>query len=98
VSALANPKSSTGRLDVFTRLIADNSDVFDNVPAATTGTLYRDFAVQLQHPRAPGIETSIKSDSPSNPANREDDEVHVVGHELRERHKTFTAGRWEIKS
>src|SRR5471032_2579416 len=29
ISALANPKSSTGRLDIFTRLIADHSDVFD---------------------------------------------------------------------
>jgi len=40
ISALANPKSSTGRLDVFTRLIADNSEVFDNVPGGYEGKIY----------------------------------------------------------
>ncbi len=34
ISALANPKSSTGRLDIFTRLITDRSDVFDRVARA----------------------------------------------------------------
>ena len=29
ISAAANPKSSTGRLDVFTRVIADNAQEFD---------------------------------------------------------------------
>src|SRR5829696_2343905 len=32
IAAIANPKSSTGRLDIFTRLIADRSEIFDNVP------------------------------------------------------------------
>ena len=32
ISAAANPKSSTGRLDVFTRVIADNAQEFDQVP------------------------------------------------------------------
>jgi dCTP deaminase len=40
IVALANPKSSTGRLDVFTRLIADKSDVFDSVPGGYSGKLY----------------------------------------------------------
>ena len=31
ISATANPKSSTGRLDVFTRVIADRSHGFDQV-------------------------------------------------------------------
>ena len=31
IAAFANPKSSTGRLDVFTRLIADRQDAFDCV-------------------------------------------------------------------
>jgi dCTP deaminase len=44
VSALANPKSSTGRLDVFTRLIADNSDVFDNVPGGYKGKIYTEIS------------------------------------------------------
>jgi dCTP deaminase len=38
--ATANPKSSTGRLDVFTRLIADNTDSFDYVPPRYEGPLY----------------------------------------------------------
>src|SRR3954471_23192190 len=40
IAAVANPKSSTGRLDVFTRLIADHSDVFDSVPGGYAGPLY----------------------------------------------------------
>ncbi len=40
ISALANPKSSTGRLDIFTRVIADGADRFDFVPAAYEGKLY----------------------------------------------------------
>jgi dCTP deaminase len=44
VSALANPKSSTGRLDVFTRLIADYSDMFDNVPGGYHGPIYTEIS------------------------------------------------------
>jgi dCTP deaminase len=44
VSALANPKSSTGRLDVFTRLIADYSDVFDSVPGGYQGKIYTEIS------------------------------------------------------
>ena len=32
LSGAANPKSSTGRLDIFTRLIVDGSEAFDDVP------------------------------------------------------------------
>ena len=53
LSAVANPKSSTGRLDVFTRLIADGADVFDHVPRGYTGPLYaeispRSFSVRVR--------------------------------------------------
>ena len=41
---LANPKSSTGRLNVFTRLIADGATVFDRVPAGYDGPLYAEIA------------------------------------------------------
>ena len=44
VSALANPKSSTGRLDVFTRLIADYSDKFDTVQGGYEGKLYTEIS------------------------------------------------------
>lgn len=44
ISGLANPKSSTGRLDVFTRLITDRSDEFDRVRSAYKGPLYLEIA------------------------------------------------------
>ena len=40
VSASANPKSSTGRLDVFTRVIGDRARGFDQMPAGYAGPLY----------------------------------------------------------
>lgn len=40
LSASANPKSSTGRLDVFTRVIADRAQQFDMVPLGYKGPLY----------------------------------------------------------
>ena len=43
ISAAANPKSSTGRLDVFTRVIADGIGAFDQVPAGYQGRLLRRF-------------------------------------------------------
>nr|WP_246206271.1 2'-deoxycytidine 5'-triphosphate deaminase [Propylenella binzhouense] len=44
VSASANPKSSTGRLDVFTRLIVDRARAFDQVPAGYAGPLYLEIS------------------------------------------------------
>jgi dCTP deaminase len=40
LSAAANPKSSTGRLDIFTRIIADRAREFDKIPAGYSGPLY----------------------------------------------------------
>jgi dCTP deaminase len=40
IAAAANPKSSTGRLDIFTRVIADHAREFDSVPAGYRGPLY----------------------------------------------------------
>tara|TARA_B100000686_G_C16715333_1_gene931641 strand:- start:519 stop:1631 length:1113 start_codon:yes stop_codon:yes gene_type:complete len=40
ISASANPKSSTGRLDIFTRLIVDNVGEFEYVPNGYKGPLY----------------------------------------------------------
>lgn len=53
ISGAANPKSSTGRLDIFTRLIADRGDRFDEVPAGYRGPLYaevspRSFSVRAR--------------------------------------------------
>jgi dCTP deaminase len=44
ISGLANPKSSTGRIDVFTRLLIDGADEFDRVPAGYTGPLYAEIS------------------------------------------------------
>ena len=40
ISGMANPKSSTGRLDVFTRLIIDNTQEFETVPNGYKGPMY----------------------------------------------------------
>jgi dCTP deaminase len=44
ISAVANAKSSTGRLDILTRLITDNSSCFDKVSAGYSGNLYVEIA------------------------------------------------------
>ena len=43
ISGKANPKSTTGRLDVFTRLIADFGSEFERVPAGYKGKLYTEI-------------------------------------------------------
>ena len=40
ISASANPKSSTGRLDIFTRVMTDRGQEFDKIPAGYVGPLY----------------------------------------------------------
>jgi dCTP deaminase len=44
VAGVANPKSSTGRLDVFTRLIADGAREFDRVPPGYAGPLFAEVS------------------------------------------------------
>jgi dCTP deaminase len=44
ISAAANPKSSTGRLDIFTRVIADHAGEFDKVPVGYEGPLYAEIS------------------------------------------------------
>jgi dCTP deaminase len=44
VAAAANPKSSTGRLDVFTRVIADETRGFDRIRAGYHGPLYAEIS------------------------------------------------------
>jgi dCTP deaminase len=44
VSGIANPKSSTGRLDVFTRLITDRAQSFDRVETGYRGPLYAEIS------------------------------------------------------
>jgi dCTP deaminase len=46
IAARANPKSSTGRVDVFVRLLTDRSGAFDDVAEGYTGPLYVEIAPQ----------------------------------------------------
>ncbi len=53
VRAKTNPKSSTGRLDVFTRVLTDRSHRFDEIAAGYHGKLYlevvpRTFAIRVK--------------------------------------------------
>src|SRR3954447_14703818 len=44
VAAAANPKSSTGRIDVFTRVITDRARGFDRIEAGYHGPLYAEIS------------------------------------------------------
>src|SRR5215468_1288276 len=44
IAAAANPKSSTGRLDVFTRVIADETRGFDRIAGGYHGPLYAEIS------------------------------------------------------
>ncbi len=46
IAASTNPKSSTGRIDVFTRVIADGVSAFDQIPAGYRGPLYAEICPQ----------------------------------------------------
>jgi dCTP deaminase len=51
--AMANPKSSTGRLDIFTRVITDGAEEFDRIAVGYKGPLYaeispRTFSVKVR--------------------------------------------------
>lgn len=46
ISGVANPKSSTGRIDVFTRLITDRAQAFDRVEPGYRGPLYAEISPQ----------------------------------------------------
>ena len=53
IAAFANPKSSIGRMDVFTRLIADRQDEFDAVEEGYQGPLFaeicpRTFSIKVR--------------------------------------------------
>ncbi len=53
VDGKANPKSTTGRLDIFARVITDNNPRFDEVPAGYRGRLFvevlpRSFTIKIR--------------------------------------------------
>ena len=52
VRARANPRSSIGRMDIFTRVLVDNSPGFDEIPPGYSGPMYlevvsRSFTIQV---------------------------------------------------
>jgi dCTP deaminase len=54
IQGVANPKSTTGRLDIFTRLITEHGDQFDRVPPGYKGALFvevssRTFPIRLRY-------------------------------------------------
>ena len=46
IAARANPKSSTGRLDVFVRVLTDGQPAFDDIASGYRGPLYLEIAPQ----------------------------------------------------
>ena len=44
LSASANPKSSTGRIDVFVRLVTDHGTAYERVPDGYSGPLYAEIS------------------------------------------------------
>src|SRR6266852_7548989 len=88
VSALANPKSSTGRLDVFTRLIADNADVSDSVPGGYIGKIYTEispcsFSIRVRK----GSRLNQIRFRRRNPAQAESAKFSLPDRDLLDRHK-----------
>jgi len=46
VHGIANPKSTTGRLDIFTRLITEHGEEFERVPRGYSGELYAEVVTR----------------------------------------------------
>jgi dCTP deaminase len=83
VRARANPKSSTGRLDVFTRVITDRSGMFDAIRSKYKGPLYlevvpRSFAIMVRTGLALNQLRLMKG---------EPDEIEVPDEEIRNVHE-----------
>lgn len=79
VNAVANAKSSTGRLDLLTRTITDSGTEFDRIPAGYSGPLYaeicpRSFSVLVR----PGMRL--------NQIRFRDGQSVLTDHELRDLH------------
>jgi len=68
ISGKANPKSTTGRLDVFIRLITDDGVEFERVPPGYKGRLYAGlFPVTLYRRSDGGDEAQSTAFCPCNP-------------------------------
>ncbi len=67
IACSTNPKSSTGRLDVFSRVISDAGGEFDRVPAGYRGALYAEISPRTFSVVRPG---GLASQSGPLPARR----------------------------
>jgi dCTP deaminase len=82
IRAKANPKSSTGRLDVFTRVITDGNPSFDEIRPGYRGKLYleivpRSFAIHVRQGLALNQLRLFTGD-----ARLRDDEIRAVHEEF----------------
>jgi dCTP deaminase len=82
IRAKANPKSSTGRLDMFTRVLTDRNHRFDEIAAGYHGSLYleivpRTFAIRVKTGLALNQVRLISGD-----ARLSDEELVVLHREL----------------
>jgi dCTP deaminase len=89
LSGAANPKSSTGRLDIFTRLIVDGSEAFDDVPIEYDGPLYieispRSFSVRVRE----GSRLNQVRFRNRSPKHKETNDFALNDSDLRSRHET----------
>jgi dCTP deaminase len=81
ISGKANPKSSTGRLDIFTRLLTDGGTEFENVPEGYRGKLYieivpRTFSVLAQQGTRLNQLRFVRGNPP--PSDQKIDDLHTA--------------------
>ena len=81
ISGKSNPKSTTGRLDIFTRLIADGGTEFESVPEGYRGKLYleivpRTFSVLAQQGTRLNQMRFVRGNPP--PSDQKLDELHSL--------------------
>lgn len=81
ISAATNPKSSTGRLDVFTRVIADGGVAFDQIPPGYRGPLYAEICPQTFPILVRKGSRLSQVRFRSGPANSSDDDMRALQHE-----------------
>src|SRR4029077_19202375 len=98
ILAVANPKSSIGRLDIFTRLITDNSDVFARVTRGDEGPLYsevspRSFSVRVRK----GTKLNQIRFRRLNSQQQEGSDFGIKEKELRERHEKMALVRGDLE-
>jgi len=85
---VANPKSTTGRLDIFTRLITEHGDQFDRVPRGYKGALFVEvspltFSIRVRHLMKLNQLRFVRGNSASEPIRNGDlkeiaEEYHLV--------------------